>query len=135
MSRSAKISIFRGEGVLCISQNSKCQDLPKFQFSRGRGGGGSQPNPRKGCSCQFEQKFYLALTLSGGPWITDSVEANEFYSNLLSFLVRLTLQKTPQNINLFYILVAYNMHQNHSLLQFFILIKIPQKFMNGLTLI
>ena len=33
---------FRGSGgrVFCSSQNSKCQDLHKFQFSAGVGGGG-----------------------------------------------------------------------------------------------
>ena len=30
--------MFSGRGVFCTSQNSKCQDLPKFQFS-GVGGG------------------------------------------------------------------------------------------------
>ena len=32
-----------GRGVFCTSHNSKCQDLPKFEFG---GGGGSVPNPR-----------------------------------------------------------------------------------------
>ena len=29
-----------GGGVFCSSQNSKCQDLIKFEFSEGMGGGG-----------------------------------------------------------------------------------------------
>ena len=58
--RPGPISIFHlGEGVFLGSQNSKCQDLPKFQFSGGgdipakiclnfnrgggRGGGGNWP--------------------------------------------------------------------------------------------
>ena len=46
-----------GGQLLCSSQNSKCQDLHKFHFS---GRGGSGPNPRTVCSCQFKQKFCLA---------------------------------------------------------------------------
>ena len=55
---------FSGAGVFCSSQNSKCQDLPKFHFSGGGGGSGgrccSVPNPRTGYSGQFEHKFCLA---------------------------------------------------------------------------
>ena len=43
------------------------------------------PNPRTGCSCQFEHKFCLALPLSGGPWMTDSlshVETNKDIDSL-----------------------------------------------------
>ena len=36
MSRSAQISVFlEGSGTFLGGQNSKCQDLPKFQFSGG----------------------------------------------------------------------------------------------------
>ena len=49
----------RESGVFCTRQKSKCQDLPKFQFS----GGCPVPNPRSGCSCQFEHKFCLATFL------------------------------------------------------------------------
>ena len=62
-------------GVVLQSQNPKCQDLSKFQFSgvgggRGRreeGGGGRNGEgvvlnriPEQGCSVQFGQKFLEA---------------------------------------------------------------------------
>ena len=49
--QSAKICLnfnFRGGGGGCSGKsNPKCQDLPKFQFSRG-GGGVLEPNSRTG---------------------------------------------------------------------------------------
>ena len=62
----------RGGGVL-PSQNSKCQDLAKFQFSGGRGGKGSGLNFRiseQGVLPNLSTKS--ALPLSGSLWITDS---------------------------------------------------------------
>ena len=55
--RPGPISIFHlGEGVFLGSQNSKCQDLPKFQFS----GGG------EGYSCQDLPKFQSGVLWGGG---------------------------------------------------------------------
>ena len=34
------VVVVDGGGVFCSSQNSKCQDLIKFEFSGGMGGGG-----------------------------------------------------------------------------------------------
>ena len=74
-----KSEFFWGGGVFLPSQKPKCQDLSKYEFSGGgcscqvksqsakiwptfhfQGGGRcSVPNPRTGCSCQFDQKFCL----------------------------------------------------------------------------
>ena len=45
-----------GESGVLESQNPKWHDLPKFQFSRGRGVFWNQI-PEQGCSEQFGQKF------------------------------------------------------------------------------
>ena len=61
---------FLGRGMFCISQNSKCQDLPKFQsIFRGRGGVLYQI-PQQGVLANLSKNF--ALPLSGSPCIADS---------------------------------------------------------------
>ena len=51
-----------GGGSVLGSQNPKCQDLPKFQFL---GSGVSwKPNPRTGCSGEFGQKVLEACVLA-----------------------------------------------------------------------
>ena len=61
--QSAKIClnfIGGGGGLFLDSQNSKWQDLPKFQFSEGGG-------------VFVEQKFCHAMSYCGSPCITDSL--------------------------------------------------------------
>ena len=58
-----------GEGVFCTSQNSKCQDLSKFQFSRE--GGVLYQIPEQGVLANLSKNF--ALPFSGSPCIADSL--------------------------------------------------------------
>ena len=56
--------------MFCTSQNSKCQDLPKFQFSLGVGGVLYQI-PEQGVLANLRTNFVLPL--SGSLCITDSL--------------------------------------------------------------
>ena len=57
--------------VFCASQNSKCQDLPKFQFSQGVGEGVLYQIPEQDILANLSTNF--ALPLSGSPCIADSL--------------------------------------------------------------
>ena len=50
-----KFEFIGGEGVFCSCQNSKCQDLAKFSFP---GEGGSIPNSRIGVLANLIKNFW-----------------------------------------------------------------------------
>ena len=71
--QSAKICLnlnFRGGGEFCTSQNSKCQDVPKFQFFWGGGGarGVLYQIPEQGVLANLSTNFALPLSGSLRIW-------------------------------------------------------------------
>ena len=87
--RSGKISIFKGGGVP-ESQNPKCQDLAKFQFSGERGVLESQ-NPK----CQDLAKFQLG----GGGGFGTKFQNRGVLSNLVKKILEANVAFTSQIVS------------------------------------